>query len=108
MKVVGQKFFIAKNYKGKQMTYSLVKVGSPSIGDSGPMSVSLWSEDGELKQEHNSRPVVGRVIRVGSYTARSYDEQDWWQTSLINEILEDKENYVKFVTNNSTYEWRKF
>lgn len=89
------------------MVYSLVKVGSPSIGDSGSMSVTLWNENGEIKEEHNSRPVVGRVIRVGSYMARSYSSQDWWQTSLINEILEDKENYVKFVTNNSIYEWRK-
>lgn len=89
------------------MVYSLVKVGSPSIGDSGSMSVTLWNENGEIKEEHNSRPVVGRVIRVGSYMSRSYSRQDWWQTSLINEILEDKENYVKFVTNNSTYEWRK-
>jgi len=104
----GQTFTILKNYKGKQMTYSLVKVGSPGVGDSGPMSMSLWSEDGKLKQEHNSRPVVGRVIRVGSYAARSYDEQDWWQTSLITEIVEDTDSYVKFNTLNSVYEWRKF
>lgn len=90
------------------MRYSLVKVGSPSIGDSGPMSVTLWSDNGEIKEEHDSRPVVGRVIRVGSYMARSYTSQDWWQTSLINEIIEDTDNYVKFITNNSVYEWRKF
>lgn len=90
------------------MRYSLVKVGSPRIGDSGPMSVTLWSDDGKIKEEHDSRPTVGRVIRVGSYMARSYTSQDWWQTSLINEIIEDTDNYVKFITNNSIYEWRKF
>jgi len=90
------------------MSYSLVKVGSSTVGDSGPMSVSLWIEDGKLKQEHNSRPVVGRVLQVGSHVARSHDKQDWWQTSLITEISEDTDNYVKFNTLNSVYEWRKF
>jgi hypothetical protein len=50
-------------------------------------------------------------MRVGSGIARSYSAQDWWQTTVITEILEDKINedgteYVRFKTGSSIYEWR--
>ena len=50
-------------------------------------------------------------MRVGSAMARSYSAQDWWQTSVITEILEDRINedgteYVRFTTGSSIYEWR--
>ena len=74
-------------------------------GDSGGMSLALWKEGEELKMEHNARPVVGVAMRVGSIVARSYYAQDWWQTSLITEIIEESENYVRFRTRSSVYEW---
>lgn len=85
---------------------SLMKVGDPSRGDSGAMSDQVWIEDGEYKFEAG-KPVVGRAIRVGSITARSYSAQDWFQTSEVVEILEETEGYVKFKTySGSTYEWK--
>jgi len=85
---------------------SLMKVGSPHVGDSGASSDQVWVEDGKMKIEPG-RPVVGRAIRVGSLSARSYSAQDWWQTSLVTEILEETDEYVKFKTlSGSTYEWR--
>jgi hypothetical protein len=47
---------------------------------------------------------------VGSHYGRTYSAQDWWQTTTITEILEErtKENgtkYVRFKTGNSEYEW---
>jgi hypothetical protein len=79
---------------------------SDGAGDSGPVSLLLWEEDGELKTESDGKPRVGVAIQVGSLTARSYQYQDYWQTTYITEILEEKENYVRFKTTNSIYEWR--
>ena len=99
------------------MTYSL-KRERDGAGDSGTMS-RLFTQDhdhfGEYRVTYvdDARPQVGSVLRVGSYSARSYSTQDWWQTTVITEILENTINedgteYVKFRTRNSIYEWRKF
>ena len=85
--------------------YSL-KRERDGVGDSGGMSVIFWYEDDEVIYEHNARPRVGVCIRVGSIIARTYENQDWWQTSFITEIIIDEEKYVKFRTGNSVYEWR--
>ena len=88
------------------------------MGDSGSISMALvptYDEAGKVagvEYIHNARPQVGCVMRVGSGTARSYSAQDWWQTTMITEILEDTINqdgseYVRFKTGNSIYEWRK-
>jgi hypothetical protein len=37
---------------------------------------------------------------------RSYSFQDYWTTTLVTEIIEEREDYVKFKTGNSVYEWR--
>lgn len=60
-----------------------------------------WSEDGKFKELHNE-PAVGRSLILDpqrmSYT---------WLTTTVTEILEQKENYIKFATTNSLYElWK--
>ena len=91
------------------MTYSLRRTRD-GAGDSGPMSLILRKnpDSGEIEYKHGERPTVGWVMQVGSITARSYSAQDYWQTTYITEILEDKENYVRFKTGNSEYEWETF
>jgi len=83
------------------MSYSLYS--TDGRGDSGSVSCVYWlDEAGTLQTEHNAKPRVGVSIRVGSMTGRSYSNQDWWQTSLITEILEETEETAKFKTGNST------
>jgi hypothetical protein len=57
-----------------------------------------WSEDGKFKELHDE-PAVGRSLILDpqrmSYT---------WLTTTVTEILEQKENYIKFATTNSIYE----
>jgi len=78
-----------------------------NAGDSGQMSMLMWIDENEKVQvEHNGKPRVGVSVRVGSTYARTFDPQDWWQTSYITEILEEKKDYVKFKTGNSVYEWK--
>lgn len=100
------------------MTYSLYRERD-HMGDSGQMSMGLIpirNESNDLvdvKYEHDCPPRVGIALRVGSMHARSYHAQDWWQTTLITEIVEEtvdnNEITVKFKTSsNSIYIWRKF
>ena len=96
------------------MPYSMYRM-SDHAGDSGPMSMAIVPkpEGGYPDTEDNARPRVGVAMRVGSIYARSFSHQDWWQTTVITEILEDRteedgSEYVRFKTGNSEYEWRKF
>lgn len=77
-------------------------------GDCGGMSLAIWLDDeGNLQQEHNARPRVGVAMRVGSIHARTMTAQDWWQTTLVSEILDDTGDTVRFKTENgSTYVWK--
>lgn len=71
------------------------------------MSMALWEcEDGSIDTEHEARPRVGVAMRVGSIYARTMQSQDWWQTTYITEILEERDDFVRFKTTNSIYEWR--
>lgn len=87
------------------MAYYLRRT-TDGAGDSGPMSLLLRinPDNGKIEEKHG-RPEVGWSIRVGSITARSYSRQDWWQTTTITEILEEREDYIRFKTKNSEYEW---
>ena len=102
------------------MTYSLYRI-SDGEGDSGGMSLAqipVFDQDTgkmvSVEQIHNARPQLGASMRVGSIAGRTFAAQDWWQTTLITEILEeltqeDGTEYVRFKTKtNSIYEWRAF
>ncbi len=91
------------------MPYSLRRTRD-GAGDSGPMSDAITFDPttGERTYEHNSRPKVGACMKVGSPYVRSFVAQDWWMTTPITEILEDEEDYVRFKTGNSEYEWKVF
>lgn len=89
------------------MTYSLRRTRD-GAGDSGQMSVAIIPPTHEGEKPvflHNARPQVGAIMRVGSHYPRSFSSQDWWQTTLITEILEDTPKKVVFKTGNSIYEW---
>jgi len=78
-------------------------------GDSGGMSMAIWRDKatGEIIFRHDARPEVGMSMRVGSISARSYSRQDWWQTTLVKEIISDTPDKVVFKTvNGSTYTWK--
>jgi hypothetical protein len=103
-----------------KMTFSLYRTRD-GAGDSGPMSLALSvieDEDGNRKFERDpetglivnkgNRPIIGCVMQVGSIYARTYQAQDYWMTTPITEILEDTQDYVRFRTGNSEYEWRQF
>jgi hypothetical protein len=85
---------------------------SDGEGYSGSRIESIsWNDDGSFKAITGGKPTVGESLRVGSVTASTYSDRDWWMTTPVKKILEEKYNddtkkltYVKFETENSTYE----
>ena len=49
-------------------------------------------------------PIVGCSLLVGSIHTRMFG-QDYWLTTPITKILEEKPGYVRFKTWNSEYEF---
>lgn len=81
---------------------------SDGAGDCGTCSEAIeWNEDGTKKGVVSDRPTVGCSMLVGSWRASTYSRQDYWLTTPVTEILEETEDYVKFKTGNSVYEWWK-
>jgi len=57
-----------------------------------------WDEDGAFKARYKEI-AVGRSLLMSPF-----NQYFTWQTTVITEILEEKEHYIKFKTLNSTYE----
>ncbi len=79
-------------------------------GDSGGSSQAIkFDHYGNYEKVVGSIPTIGCSILVGSISARSYSETDFWITTSVNEILEEIKNddvhYIRFTTDNSEYEW---
>jgi len=62
-----------------------------------------WNEDGTLKEIKHHKPTVGCSLLVGSVTARSYSDRDYWLTTPVTEIVEETNEHILFKTENSTY-----
>lgn len=83
---------------------------SDNAGDQGSRVEAIsWNEDGTFKAVEGHRPIVGCSMLVGSTSARSYSHQDYWLTTPVTEIIEEKLDgddlvYSKFRTGNSVYE----
>ena len=60
-----------------------------------------WNEEGRFKARHDE-PAVGRSLIMSPF-----NQFFTWQTTSLTEVLEEKENYCKFRTNNSVYKlWK--
>lgn len=57
-----------------------------------------WNEEGRFKEKH-SEPAVGRSLLMSPFS-----EFFAWQTTIVTEITEQREDYIKFKTKNSNYE----
>lgn len=91
------------------MPYFLKRVvPDDSAGDSGQMSEALrFKAEGGYPEVISDRPLIGCCMRVGSHYARTFQHQDYWTTTPVTEIVEDRDDFVRFKTLNSEYEWRK-
>jgi hypothetical protein len=81
-----------------------------NVTESGGRSQAIaWDDNGVFKEVVSHIPTVGCSMLVGSVTSRSYSDQDYWLTTPVVEILEEINNdnvhYIRFMTENSEYEW---
>ena len=64
----------------------------------------IWlecNEDGRFKAKHDSI-AIGRSLLMSPF-----NDFFTWQTTDVTEIVEQREDYIKFNTKNSTYELHK-
>ena len=57
-----------------------------------------WDDEGRLKVDHQE-PAVGRSLIMSPFS-----QYFTWQTTTITEIVEQRDDYIKFKTENSNYE----
>jgi hypothetical protein len=86
---------------------TLVKIhsdGHEELKDGGAKRDAIrWNEDGTFKEIAGHKPIIGCSMMVGSITARSYSNQDYWLTTPVTKILKETDKYVIFETENSKY-----
>jgi hypothetical protein len=61
----------------------------------------MWLEfgdDGFFKEKH-TEPAIGRSLLMSPF-----NQFFAWQTTVVTEIVEQREDYIKFKTQNSNYE----
>ena len=60
-----------------------------------------WNEEGKVREDHN-KPAVGRSLLMSPF-----NDFFTWMTTDITEIVEERDDYIKFKTRNSNYElWK--
>ena len=57
-----------------------------------------WNENDTFKSSHE-QPTIGLSLLMSPF-----NQYFTWQTTVITEIVEQKEDYIKFKTGNSKYE----
>jgi hypothetical protein len=60
-----------------------------------------WNEEGRFQSKHNE-PAIRRSLIMSPF-----NQFFTWQTTTITEIVEEREDYIKFKTQNSNYELHK-
>jgi hypothetical protein len=60
-----------------------------------------WNEQGKVREDHNE-PAIGRSLLMSPF-----NDFFTWMTTDVTEIVEKREDYIKFRTLNSNYElWK--
>jgi hypothetical protein len=82
----------------KEFNWRLVREGDGLNKKSKAIMWLEWNQDGTLKSKHDE-PAVGRSLIMSPFNHFFV-----WQTTTITELIEIKDDYIKFKTENSTYE----
>lgn len=82
----------------ESLHYKLVRESDGLTRRSRDVMWLEWNETGHFKDRH-SEPEVGRSLLMSPF-----NDAFTWQTTEIIEIVEQEDNYIKFKTQNSTYE----
>ena len=84
-----------------EFNWKLVRERDGLIKQSKEVMWIEFNDEGRFKSKHDE-PAVGRSLMMSPFTF-SFT----WQTTLVTEIVEQGEDYIKFKTGNSNYELYK-
>jgi hypothetical protein len=74
-------------------------------GHYGSRVESINPETGE--RTNVSAPVIGECFFIGTVTAGTFSQRDWWCTTPVTEIISEDDKKIRFKTGNSTYTYYK-
>jgi hypothetical protein len=81
------------------LKYTLKRLNDGLINVGSKIGWIEWSDEGRGKEMHNE-PAIGRSLMLDPHVVFNYT----WLTTSITEIVEQREDYIKFATKNSVYE----
>jgi len=85
-------------YKEQEKNWKLVRERDNLTKYSRAIIWINWNEDNTFKSQQEN-------IEVGfSLLMSPFDQSFTWQTTVVTEIIENRERYIKFKTGNSIYE----
>ena len=86
------------DFDTEEPKYKLVRERDKLVKQSARVLWLEWNEDGTFKDKYDL-PYIGRSLIMSPF-----NEFFTWQTTTITEIVEQRDNYIKFKTKNSNYE----
>jgi hypothetical protein len=82
----------------KEPKYKLIRERDNLIKESAKVLWLEWNEDGTFKDRFE-QPTIGRSLLMSPF-----NQFFTWQTTTVTEIIEQRDDYIKFKTENSNYE----
>ena len=82
----------------EETKYRLIRERDKLVKESARVLWLEWKEDGTFKDKFEE-PAIGRSLIMSPF-----NDFFTWQTTTITEIVEQRDDYVKFKTENSVYE----
>ena len=84
-----------------EFNWKLVRERDGLVNQSKEIKWLEWNDVGRFKAEH-TKPAVGRSLLMSPF-----NQFFTWQTTSVTEIVEERDDYIKFKTSNSIYElWK--
>ena len=85
----------------KEFNWKLVREHDGLTNQSKDIKWIEWNEEGRFKADHKE-PAVGRALLMSPF-----NDFFTWMTTDVTEIVEERDDYIKFKTRNSNYElWK--
>ena len=89
---------ILMDIESTEMNWKLVRERDGLTKQSNKVMWIEWNDDRTFKAKH-PLPAIGLSLMMSPFN-RFFT----WQTTTITEIVEQRDNYIKFKTENSNYE----
>jgi len=86
------------NLDTEEPKYRLIRERDKLVKESARVMWLEWNEDGTYKNNH-PLPAPGLSLIMSPF-----NDYFTWQTTSVTEIVEQREDYIKFKTQNSNYE----